>query len=217
MQKSWISRIDSSWYHPEPHASSLRFQNSIFLSTPSSHPVYASVDPDGHPDIYHTFLERPFQPILSRDHREEFSKRSPTVAIRYDEPGQRIIQRFVSVGREHSATKSTCTHEAESPRRQVFTLTVRFQLESPRATISSSYSEGKNCLRCEGMSWSHGQLVRTRFLRLGRNPLSVLSSLAHELELCLACFSLLGSVYPYPLRNTSISHNDTHQLSRCRI
>ncbi|KAG9531201.1 hypothetical protein KCU93_g1976, partial [Aureobasidium melanogenum] len=126
-------------------------KNSIFLSTPSSHPVYASVDPDGHPDIYHTFLERPFQPILSRDHREEFSKRSPTVAIRYDEPGQRIIQRFVSVGRGHSATKSTCTHEAESPRRLVFTLTVRFQLESPRATISSSYSEGKNCLRCEDM------------------------------------------------------------------
>ncbi|KAI5203311.1 hypothetical protein E4T39_04148, partial [Aureobasidium subglaciale] len=32
------------------------------------------------------YFERPFSPILTRDHREEFSGRSPTVALRYDEP-----------------------------------------------------------------------------------------------------------------------------------
>ena len=32
------------------------------------------------------FAERPLQPILTRDHREESSERSPTVALRYDEP-----------------------------------------------------------------------------------------------------------------------------------
>jgi hypothetical protein len=57
------------------------------LDSTSLHFVYASVDPDGTPGYLPYFsLERPFSPILTRDHREESSKRSPTVALRYEEP-----------------------------------------------------------------------------------------------------------------------------------
>ncbi|CAD0089934.1 unnamed protein product, partial [Aureobasidium vineae] len=91
-------------------------------------------------------------PILTRDHREEFSKRSPTVAIRYDEP-RAAYQATLCLRRAgtHTTKRSACTCEAESARRLVFTPVVRFRLESPRATISSSYNQWFFCLRCEDM------------------------------------------------------------------
>lgn len=144
-----------SWYHREPHASSLCFQNSIFLPTPLPTPFTRRLTPTATRTSTILFLSDRFSQYSlvtiarnsQRDRqRSQFATRSQ---------GQRIIQRFVSVGRGHRATKSTCTHEAD-PRRLAFILAVRFQLELPRATISSSYSELTICLRCEGMSWSHG-------------------------------------------------------------
>ncbi|KAH0343920.1 hypothetical protein KCU81_g5039, partial [Aureobasidium melanogenum] len=126
----------------------------LYLSfTPSSRPVYASVDPEGLPDIYHTFLERPLQPILSRDHREEYSKSSLTVALRYGEPVSESSNALSQSSGDTArvATESTRTHEAESPEEAGLHSAVRFQLESPMATISSSYSEWLICLRCEDM------------------------------------------------------------------
>jgi hypothetical protein len=86
------------------------------------------------------FFERPLQPILTRDHREKSSKRSPTVALRYDEPRA-----------AHQAT--LCLSEAGTPHEKI-RLYVRskvgevgilpavcVQLESPRATIASSYEQ----------------------------------------------------------------------------
>lgn len=137
----------------------------LYLSfTPSSRPVYASVDPEGLPDIYHTFLERPLQPILSRDHREEYSKSSLTVALRYGEPVSESSNALSQSSGDTArvATESTRTHEAESPRRLVFTpLSVSSLshqwLQSQAVTASGqSVLDAKVCLGLTASSSARG-------------------------------------------------------------
>ena len=187
-------------------------------STPSSHPVYASVGLLGTPEyLPYFFFERPFLPILSRDHREEIHKE--------------IANGRTSLRRAKGCVSGNALSQWSGGRAKKVRLYARSRVGRRLAIqsccpLSARVTKGYNlgqlqpvdiCLRCEGMSWSHGQVVRTRFVRLGSNPLSNLSSIAHEFELCLPCLSLLEFVYPYPLRNTSISHDDIHQPPRCRI
>mgnify|MGYP001401521423 CR=1 FL=1 len=63
-----------SWYHQEPRASSLCFQNSISLN-PLFTPRLRVGWTTRHTRVSTIlFFERPFLPILSRDHREEIHK-----------------------------------------------------------------------------------------------------------------------------------------------
>lgn len=206
-----------SWYHQEPHASSLCFQNSIILN-PLFTPRLRVGWTTRHTRVSTIlFFERPFLPILSRDHREEIHKE--------------IANGRTSLRRAKGCVSGNALSQWSGGRAKKVRLYARSRV-GRRLAIQSCYplsarvTKGYNlgqlqpvdiCLRCEGMSWSHGQVVRTRFVRLGSNPLSNLSSIAHEFELCLSCLSLLEFVYPYPLRNTSISHDDIHQPPRCRI
>lgn len=159
-------------------------------SSISFHPVYASVEPDGTPG---------YLPYFSTSDRcSQYSL--VTLARSLQRDRQRSHFATTSQGQRSQATlclSGAGTHHEKvrlyvrSKAREVgIPPAVRFQLESPRATISSSYNQQIFCLRCEAMSWSHGQLIRTLSLRLGSNPLGDSSSLAHEFELCLACFSL---------------------------
>lgn len=150
----------------------------LYLSYPTSlHPVYASVVPGGTPGYlpYFSLSDRCNQYSLVTIARSpERDRQRSHFATTSQE--QRIRQRFVSAERGHSTKRSACTCEAKAARLVFSLLSVSsssHQGLQSQAVVTSRHF----CLRCEGMSWSHGQLIRTLFLRLGSNPLGDSSSL----------------------------------------
>ena len=115
---------------------------TLSSSIPSSHPVYASVGLLGTPEYlpYFSLSDRFSQYSLVTIARKS-TKRSPTVALRYEEPRAAYQATLCLSGAGAERKRSAYTREAESGGGWQFSPVVRCQLESPRATISVSCNQ----------------------------------------------------------------------------